>query len=162
MDPGTQLEQELEQDLLAQLSRHLLVDGSDGALDLDDSRGSYLVDARTGELTHAYDALFMVDEVRTGVGMTGTPWAYQQLDLTPDVVAFGRKTQVCGIMARGRGLCCAVDLPDTATRDAVVTRLFTHAHALVLGCGTRSIRFRPTLTAPGTDRTPSTTDRSSP
>jgi L-lysine 6-transaminase len=36
------------------------------------------------------------------MGLTGTPWAYQQLGLAPDVVAFGKKTQVCGIMAGGR------------------------------------------------------------
>ncbi|MDO3647119.1 L-lysine 6-transaminase [Nocardia mangyaensis] len=53
-------------------------------------------------LCHDNDALFVLDEVQTGVGMTGTTWAYQQLGLTPDVVAFGKKTQVCGIMAGGR------------------------------------------------------------
>ncbi|HJQ41954.1 MAG TPA: L-lysine 6-transaminase [Jatrophihabitantaceae bacterium] len=49
-----------------------------------------------------YDALFVLDEVQTGCGMTGTAWAYQQLGLEPDVVAFGKKTQVCGIMAGRR------------------------------------------------------------
>ena len=34
--------------------------------------------------------------------MTGTAWAYQQLDVQPDIVAFGKKLQVCGIMAGGR------------------------------------------------------------
>lgn len=53
-------------------------------------------------LCHAHDALFVVDEVQTGCGLTGTAWAYQQLGLTPDVVAFGKKTQVCGVMAGGR------------------------------------------------------------
>jgi L-lysine 6-transaminase len=53
-------------------------------------------------LCHDNDALFIVDEVQTGAGMTGTAWAYQQLDLTPDVVAFGKKVQVCGVMAGGR------------------------------------------------------------
>jgi L-lysine 6-transaminase len=53
-------------------------------------------------ITHANDALFVLDEVQTGVGMTGTAWAYQQLDVEPDVVAFGKKTHVCGIMAGGR------------------------------------------------------------
>src|SRR5712672_771951 len=48
------------------------------------------------------DALFVLDEVQTGVGLTGTAWAYQQLGLAPDVVAFGKKTQVCGVMAGGR------------------------------------------------------------
>ena len=34
--------------------------------------------------------------------ITGTAWAYQQLGVTPDVVAFGKKTQVCGVMAGRR------------------------------------------------------------
>jgi L-lysine 6-transaminase len=53
-------------------------------------------------LCREFDALFVLDEVQTGVGMTGTAWAYQQLGLRPDVVAFGKKAQVCGIMAGGR------------------------------------------------------------
>jgi L-lysine 6-transaminase len=53
-------------------------------------------------LCDEHDALLIFDEVQTGCGMTGTPWAYQQLGVTPDVVAFGKKTQVCGVMAGGR------------------------------------------------------------
>jgi len=53
-------------------------------------------------LVHSHDALFIVDEVQTGVGTTGTPWAYQQLGIQPDVVAFSKKAQVGGIMAGGR------------------------------------------------------------
>ncbi|WP_378737546.1 L-lysine 6-transaminase [Nocardia brasiliensis] len=53
-------------------------------------------------LCHENDALFVLDEVQTGVGMTGTTWAYQQLGLEPDIIAFGKKTQVCGVMAGGR------------------------------------------------------------
>jgi L-lysine 6-transaminase len=49
-----------------------------------------------------FDALLIFDEVQTGCGSTGTPWAYQQFGVTPDVVAFGKKTQVCGVMAGGR------------------------------------------------------------
>jgi L-lysine 6-transaminase len=48
------------------------------------------------------DALFVLDEVQTGVGLTGTPWAYQQLGLEPDVVAFAKKVQLGGIMAGRR------------------------------------------------------------
>jgi L-lysine 6-transaminase len=48
------------------------------------------------------DALFIVDEVQTGVGLTGTAWAYQQLGLEPDIVAFGKKVQLGGIMAGRR------------------------------------------------------------
>jgi L-lysine 6-transaminase len=48
------------------------------------------------------DALFVLDEVQTGVGTTGTAWAYQQLGLEPDIVAFGKKVQLGGIMAGRR------------------------------------------------------------
>ena len=172
-----------------------------------------------------FDALFVLDEVQTGCGLTGTPWAYQQLGVSPDVVAFGKKTQVCGVMAggrvdevpanvfavgsrinstwggnltdmvrarrileviesdrlidraaeqgavlqqllstlsaahsqvtdvRGRGLMRALSLPDAATRDAVVAALREEEHVLMLGCGTRSIRFRPALTVTVADLT---------
>src|SRR5262252_426051 len=53
-------------------------------------------------LCREYDALFVLDEVQTGVGTTGTAWAYQQLGLEPDVVAFGKKVQLGGIMAGRR------------------------------------------------------------
>jgi L-lysine 6-transaminase len=54
------------------------------------------------DLCHRFDALFVVDEVQTGVGVTGTPWCYQQLGLEPDVVAFGKKVQLGGFMAGRR------------------------------------------------------------
>ena len=54
------------------------------------------------ELCDEHDALLIFDEVQTGCGLTGTAWAYQQLGVQPDVVAFGKKTQVCGIMAGRR------------------------------------------------------------
>ena len=169
-------------------------------------------------LCHSHDALLVLDEVQTGCGLTGTAWAYQQLGVQPDVVAFGKKTQVCGVMAggrvddvpdnvfrvssrinstwggslvdmvrarrvlevmeaegliarattagahllgllgvlaerfpvvtevRGRGLMCAFSLPSKEIRDAVVTALREDERVLLLGCGSRSIRFRPSLT----------------
>ncbi len=48
------------------------------------------------------DALLILDEVQTGVGLTGTAWAYQQMGLAPDVVAFAKKVQLGGIMAGRR------------------------------------------------------------
>lgn len=63
-------------------------------------RPQFLVQLR--DLCHEYDALFVLDEVQTGAGMTGTAWAFQQLDVVPDVLAFGKKVQVCGVMAGGR------------------------------------------------------------
>jgi len=53
-------------------------------------------------LCRAHDALFVLDEVQTGCGVTGTPWCYQQLGLEPDVVAFAKKVQLGGIMAGRR------------------------------------------------------------
>jgi L-lysine 6-transaminase len=171
------------------------------------------------ELADEHEFLYIVDEVQTGVGLTGKMWAYQHFGFTPDVLAFGKKTQVCGILAgrrideveknvfhestrinstwggnladmvrfgryleiieeeklversrrvgglllaeleklqaeypervsnaRGRGLMCAFDLPDTETRDRF-RKLAFESGMLVLGCGIRSIRFRPTLSA---------------
>ena len=170
-----------------------------------------------------FDALFVLDEVQTGCGLTGTAWAYQQMGVVPDVVAFGKKTQVCGVMAggrvdevpdnvfrtssrinstwggnltdmvrarrilevieadglidralvagehllrlltdlalrhggvsdvRGRGLMCAFSLPDTATRNSVLRLARDDERVLLLGCGDRSIRFRPALTVSEND-----------
>lgn len=187
-------------------------EGGDNHLSAEFLRGMH-------ELCVEYDALFVLDEVQTGCGLTGTPWAYQQLGLEPDLVAFGKKTQVCGVMGgrrvdlvednvfavssrisstwggnftdmvratrifevlhedglfeaaaehgkyllagleelaarhrptvrnpRGRGLMCAIDLPDTATRDDLVARMYTDEQVIVLPCGTTGLRFRPALT----------------
>jgi L-lysine 6-transaminase len=51
---------------------------------------------------HEHDALLVFDEVQTGFGLTGRMWAHQHDDIRPDLLAFGKKTQVCGMMAGGR------------------------------------------------------------
>ncbi len=51
------------------------------------------------KLTADNDILFIVDEIQTGLGMTGKWWAHQHFDFKPDILAFGKKMQVCGIMA---------------------------------------------------------------
>ena len=48
------------------------------------------------------DALLIFDEVQTGVGMTGEFWAHQAIGVEPDIISFGKKTQVCGILAGRR------------------------------------------------------------
>ncbi len=169
------------------------------------------------DITLEYDALLIFDEVQSGVGITGRFWAHQAIDVAPDIIAFGKKTQVCGILAskrldevdghvfqtpsrinstwggnladmvrfdraleiieedkliehaadvgdhlldrlremehesehvsgaRGLGMMCAFDLPSAQTRDAVLKRCMEEG-VIILGCGTRSIRFRPPLT----------------
>jgi L-lysine 6-transaminase len=169
------------------------------------------------QIADEQEALLIFDEVQTGMGLTGRMWAHQHWDVRPDLVAFGKKTQVCGVMAgprldqepenvfrlgsrinstwggnltdmvrcqryleimaeeklvehaakagdhlrqglerlqaerpelvsnaRGRGLMCAIDLPDGATRDAMAQAMY-ESGAIILGCGTRSLRFRTPL-----------------
>jgi L-lysine 6-transaminase len=188
------------------------------------------------------DAMLIFDEVQTGLGLTGTMWAAEQLlnngnlcavgDTTckslgrcvgdelclPDMIAFGKKTQVCGFMSstrideiednvfhvpsrinstwggnlvdmlrskkyleiieqedllkntknigafllskiqllaeefkgmvsnpRGRGFMCAFDLPDKATRNKFISEVMKQG-VVMLGCGERTVRFRPPLT----------------
>ena len=169
------------------------------------------------QLCDRHDILLIFDEVQTGVGLTGKFWAFEHFDVQPDLLAFGKKTQVCGMMAsrrideicchvfqersrinstfggnlidmvrcthilriieeeqlvenarvqgvlllaelqklaaefphlvtnpRGRGLMCAFDAPDSHTRDQLV-KAFFQQRLLLVGCGSRSIRFRPHL-----------------
>ncbi len=162
--------------------------------------------------------LFIMDEVQTGVGLTGKFWAHEHFDVTPDIISFGKKTQVCGILAskridevknnvfkepsrinstfggnlidmvrcsallkiidqenlvdnaksrgtellcgleelsrsfphrvnnaRGKGLMCAIDLKNDEARNRFVKQLIENG-LLVVGCGIKSVRFRPHLT----------------
>ncbi len=57
---------------------------------------------RLRDYADRFEALLVFDEVQTGLGSTGTMWAFQQLGVTPDILAFGKKTQVCGIMSTVR------------------------------------------------------------
>ncbi|HEB83456.1 MAG TPA: aminotransferase class III-fold pyridoxal phosphate-dependent enzyme, partial [Bacteroidetes bacterium] len=179
-------------------------------------RPEFLAELR--RLADEHGFLLIFDEVQTGLGGTGTWWAFEQLGTTPDLVSFGKKTQVCGFFAgpridevetnvfhtssrinstwggnlvdmvrakhyiriieeekllararetgafllgelqalaaefpglagnpRGRGLMCAFTLPDGKTRDTLREGLFERG-VLMLGSGTASVRFRPSLT----------------
>ena len=54
------------------------------------------------QLCDDHEMMFIIDEVQSGVGLTGKMWAYQHFDFEPDILAFGKKTQVCGIMVGNR------------------------------------------------------------
>ena len=58
--------------------------------------------AKLREYADRHEALLIFDEVQTGLGATGTLWAYQQTGVVPDLIAFGKKTQVCGMMSTRR------------------------------------------------------------
>ena len=51
------------------------------------------------DVTHEIGAKFIVDEVQTGTGGTGKMWAYEHAGIKPDMLAFGKRMQVCGLMA---------------------------------------------------------------
>jgi L-lysine 6-transaminase len=48
------------------------------------------------------EILLIFDEVQTGMGATGRKWCFEHFDVMPDLVAFGKKAQVCGVMAGPR------------------------------------------------------------
>lgn len=55
-------------------------------------------------LCDEHEALLIFDEVQTGVAMTGKFWAHQHFGekARPDLIAFGKKMQVCGILGGGK------------------------------------------------------------
>lgn len=178
-------------------------------------RGEFLAELRT--IADESELMLIFDEVQTGVGLTGKFWAYEHLGVKPDMIAFGKKMQVCGFLsstriddieenvfkssgrlnstfggnlvdmarttiyleiirdegllekaevtgrhllyriealqdefsgfvsnARGRGLLCAFDLPTSDDRNKLIEKIMDNG-ALILGCGEKSIRFRPSL-----------------
>ncbi len=54
------------------------------------------------QLADENEFLLIFDEVQTGFGATGRWWCFEHFDVLPDVFAFGKKTQVCGIAASER------------------------------------------------------------
>ena len=48
------------------------------------------------------DAILIFDEVQTGVGLTGKMWCYEHFGIVPDMMCFGKKTQVCGFCSTDR------------------------------------------------------------
>jgi L-lysine 6-transaminase len=48
------------------------------------------------------DLLLIFDEVQSGFGITGRMWCCEHFGALPDLLAFGKKAQVCGVMAGPR------------------------------------------------------------
>ena len=54
------------------------------------------------DFAHEAECLLIFDEVQTGFFGSGKPWYWQHSGATPDLVAFGKKSQVCGMYAGPR------------------------------------------------------------
>ncbi len=54
------------------------------------------------KLCDEYEMMFVLDEIQSGVELTGKMWAHEHFDFKPDILAFGKKTQVCGMMVGER------------------------------------------------------------
>ena len=63
-------------------------------------RGEFLQSLRV--ICDGHDILLIFDEVQTGIAMTGEMWCHQHFGVRPDLMAFGKKTQVCGLLASNR------------------------------------------------------------
>ncbi len=57
---------------------------------------------KINQLCNSKKICFILDEIQTGFGSTGTMWYYEKINLTPDILVFGKKSQVCGIVAHER------------------------------------------------------------
>jgi L-lysine 6-transaminase len=57
---------------------------------------------RLRRLCDELELFFIVDEVQSGVGLTGRFWAHEHYDVKPDAISFGKKSQVCGMLAGPR------------------------------------------------------------
>lgn len=54
------------------------------------------------EIANQHGIMLIFDEVQTGMGLTGKTWCYEHFNVVPDMICFGKKTQVCGFASTGR------------------------------------------------------------
>ena len=54
------------------------------------------------EICDEEEILLIFDEVQTGIGITGKMWCHEHYSVKPDILSFGKKTQVCGLLAGPR------------------------------------------------------------
>jgi L-lysine 6-transaminase len=63
-------------------------------------RGEWLQALR--KICDENEVLLIFDEVQCGMGATGRNWCCEHFNVVPDLLAFGKKAQVCGVMAGPR------------------------------------------------------------
>jgi L-lysine 6-transaminase len=85
---------EHKDDICAIIVEPIQAEGGDNHL-----REDFLIELR--KLADEHEAFLIYDEVQTGVGLTGKFWCHQHYAeaARPDILVFGKKMQVCGILA---------------------------------------------------------------
>ena len=63
-------------------------------------RGEWLQTLR--RICDENEILLIFDEIQCGMGATGRNWCCEHFNVLPDLLAFGKKAQVCGVMAGPR------------------------------------------------------------
>ena len=58
--------------------------------------------AELRRLADEHEFLFILDEIQSGMGITGKMWAIEHMGVKPDIICFGKKAQVCGIIVGPR------------------------------------------------------------
>jgi L-lysine 6-transaminase len=99
-----------ERQAIAQIKNTMRADGDDiAALIIEPIQGEggdnhfrseFFQELRS--LSDEGDFMFIVDEVQSGLGTTGKMWAVEHMAVRPDIIAFGKKAQVCGIIVGTR------------------------------------------------------------
>ncbi len=102
--------QKVEQEVLSAIQECIAAEGDDIAAIIIEPiqgeggdnhfRGAFL--SALSDIAREHDMLYILDEVQTGLGLTGKMWCYEHFGFEPDILAFGKKTQVCGIMVSSR------------------------------------------------------------
>jgi L-lysine 6-transaminase len=90
-------------DVLAQKARDIaaiIIEPIQGEGGDNHFRGEFLQTLR--QLCDENDVLLIFDEVQSGMGITGRNWCCEHFGVLPDLLAFGKKSQVCGVMAGPR------------------------------------------------------------
>src|ERR1051325_2411344 len=109
-------EKKCEQEILAALDQGkidicaVIIEPIQGEGGDNHFRGEWLKKLR--EICDVHDILLIFDEVQCGLGVTGRMWCCEHFGVVPDLMAFGKKAQVCGVMAGPR----IDEVPDNAFR----------------------------------------------
>lgn len=100
----------VEDEVISEIKKTVMEDGDDIAAIVIEPiqgeggdnhfRGEFLKSLQ--DIARENNIMFILDEIQSGAGLTGKMWCYEHFGLAPDIVAFGKKTQVCGIMVGPR------------------------------------------------------------